>query len=75
MCIFRSMCYSGPLGLKTSSTISKLNLQSLAIFAAKCGKFLYISWQNLGFQMAVFHAARLMLAIIILERETGVGGR
>ena len=47
------------------SVISKLNLQNLAIFIAKCGKFFYFCgkiWQILGFQMAIFRDARPTLS-------------
>ena len=44
-----------------------LHLQNLSIFMATCGKFFYFCckififlWQNLGFQMAIFHDASKM---------------
>ena len=46
-----------------------LNLQNLSIFMATCGKFFYFCgkififlWQNLGFQMAIFHDARSIVS-------------
>ena len=39
---------------KKSDAISKLNLQNLAIFMAKCGKFGNFLWQNLAIFVAKF---------------------
>ena len=61
MCLFDQFNSPGSRYEK-SSLISTLNLQNLSIFMAKCGKFFYFCgkiWQNLGFQMAIFHDARL----------------
>ena len=58
------------MGAIKSFSISTLNLQNWSIFMAKCGKFLYFCgkmfrflWQNLGFQMAIFHDASMASAL------------
>ena len=66
MCASLGQCYIP--GLREQKKIIRLfNLIcKICFFLAKCGKFFYFCgkiwrflWQNLGFQMAIFHDARL----------------
>ena len=64
LCASFDQCNIPGLRTRKKSPIDKLNLQTLAIFAAKCGKFFNFfvkifgkTWQNLGFQMSIFRDA------------------